>query len=126
MKLSSMRYQTSSTFTEFKRNKEKTENEVNDKDISRQQLDNEILSSFSSEICPLFDKLNHFQASDVHWFSELGTAQGKKEETGKAEEEGKGKGKDAENHDIKHTGKNEVENEVKEDGKDDCKNEGKV
>ena len=36
MKLSSMRYQTSSTFTEFKRNKEKTENEVNDKDISRQ------------------------------------------------------------------------------------------
>ena len=62
----------------------------------------------------------------MHWFSELGTAQGKKEETGKAEEEGKGKCKDAENHDIKHTGKNEVEIEVKEDGKDDCKNEGKV
>ena len=36
MKLSSMRYQTFSTFTEFRRNKEKTENEVNDKDISRQ------------------------------------------------------------------------------------------
>ena len=34
MKLSSMRYQTLSTFTEFKRNKEKTDNEVNDKDIS--------------------------------------------------------------------------------------------
>ena len=29
MKLSSMRYQTLSTFTEFKRNKEKTDNEVN-------------------------------------------------------------------------------------------------
>ena len=36
MKLSSMRYQTSSTFTEFRKNKEKTENEVNDKEVSRQ------------------------------------------------------------------------------------------
>ena len=62
----------------------------------------------------------------MHWFPELGTAQGKKGETGKTEEEGKGNCKDAENHESKHPGKNEVENEVKEDGKDDCKNEGKV
>ena len=42
MKLSSMRYQTLSTFTDFKRNEEKTDNEVNYKDI-----------------LSLFDNLNH-------------------------------------------------------------------
>ena len=60
MKLKSKRYQTSSTFTESKRNKEKSENEVNDKYISHQKLDNEIFLSFSSKILPLFDYLNHF------------------------------------------------------------------
>ena len=109
MKLSSMRYQTLSTFTDFKRNEEKTDNEVNYKDI-----------------LSLFDNLNHVQASDVHWFSFLGKTQGKKEETGKGEEEGKGKGKDADDHESKHRGKIEVKNEVKEDDKDDGKNESKV
>ena len=33
----------------------------------------------------------------MHWFSDLGTAHGKKEEASKTEEEGKGKGKVAEN-----------------------------
>ena len=49
-----MRYQTYSTFTELKRNKENLENEVNNQEISHQLFGNDILFVSLGAISLLF------------------------------------------------------------------------
>ena len=123
-----MRYQTYSTFTDLKRKKEKSENEVNNQELFCKFLGNEI--QFFLGGCHFF-ALNQkqyysVQASGMQRNSVLGKGKGKKQETGKGEGERTSKREDREDQESRHPGKKEIEREDKEDVKDDDQDEGKV